>query len=68
MKAHRHWVRGLFGGFCLGLGLTIMFMLYDVIRFGDSSGIFILLAATAFGVVWSLVAFGPRKPKAASDG
>jgi hypothetical protein len=68
MNARRHWVRGALGGFCLGLGLIIMFMLYGVIRLGDSSGIWILLASTAFGVVWSLVAFGPRKPKAAPDG
>ena len=67
MNTHRHWIRGALGGFCLGLGLSIMFMLYGVIQLGGSAAIWIILAATAFGVVWSFVAFRPREPKATPD-
>jgi len=67
VSVHGHWLRGAFGGLALGLALGIMLTLYGVVRLGDLTPLWILLASVAFGVGWSFVSPAPRAGRGAAQ-
>lgn len=60
MSVRGHYFRGAFGGLFFGLALAIMLTLYGVIRLGELSGLWFVLAGLVLGLVWSFVAPAPR--------
>lgn len=54
-KVKRHPIKGLFGGLFLGLGLSILAMVFGAVIVGSIGAIGIIVAGTLLGVVIAYV-------------
>lgn len=64
MRKRRHWIRGIFGGLLLGLGLAVGSIVYGFVAFGPPTPWIMLIIGVLIGVALIFVPrpWGRRRP------